>query len=88
VAPQEIAVAVLADLVQRRATGALTSDVSAGAVATSDLHEAIDPVCGMTVAVASARYRAVHEGRTFYFCAAGCQAKFEADAAAFAGAAS
>ena len=33
----------------------------------------------MTVAVASARYRAVHEGRTFYFCAAGCQAKFEAD---------
>jgi xanthine dehydrogenase accessory factor len=88
VAPQEIAVAVLADLVQRRATGAFTSGVSAGAVATSDLHEAIDPVCGMTVAVASARHRAVHEGRTLYFCSAGCQTKFEADPAAFAGAAS
>jgi xanthine dehydrogenase accessory factor len=85
VAPQEIAVAVLADLVQRRASGALTPGSATPEMATSELHEAIDPVCGMTVAVASARYRAVHDGRTLYFCSAGCQTKFEADPAAFAG---
>jgi xanthine dehydrogenase accessory factor len=85
VAPQEIAVAVLADLVQRRASGAIANGVAAAAP-TSELHEAIDPVCGMTVAVATAHHRAVHDGRTFYFCAAGCQARFEADPTAYAGA--
>jgi xanthine dehydrogenase accessory factor len=89
VAPQEIAVAVLADLVQRRASGAIATGVPAAAsVATSELHEAIDPICGMAVAVATAHHRAVHQGRTFYFCSAGCQAKFEADPVAYAGAAS
>src|SRR5690348_3683533 len=38
-----------------------------------------DPVCGMTVDPAGARYRAEHGGATFYFCSAGCQAKFTAD---------
>jgi xanthine dehydrogenase accessory factor len=79
ISPQEIAVAVLADLVQRRASGAFATGPAAPAVATSEVHEALDPVCGMTVAVATARYRAVHEGLTYYFCSAGCQAKFEAD---------
>jgi Cu+-exporting ATPase len=44
---------------------------------------AVDPVCGMTVDVATARYRAVHQGRTFYFCGAGCQKRFEANPGAF-----
>ncbi len=79
IAPQEIAVAVLADLVQRRASGAFAAGPTAPAVATSEVHEALDLVCGMTVAVATARYRAVHHGLTYYFCSAGCQAKFEAD---------
>ena len=39
--------------------------------------EAIDPVCGMTVQVAGARYTSQYQGQTFYFCAAGCQRKFE-----------
>ena len=79
IAPQEIAVAVLADLVQRRAAGAFVTGPAAPIVATSEIHEALDPVCGMTVPVATARYRAVHQGLTYYFCSAGCQAKFEAD---------
>ena len=37
-----------------------------------------DPVCGMTVAETSP-HRAVHGGRTYYFCCAGCRSKFEAD---------
>ena len=35
-----------------------------------------DPVCGMAVAVATARHRAEHAGRTYYFCCAGCRDRF------------
>ncbi len=38
-----------------------------------------DPVCGMTVDPHTAKHRADHGGRTYYFCAAGCRTKFEAD---------
>jgi YHS domain-containing protein len=44
---------------------------------------AIDPVCEMTVEVATARFKSEHEGRMYYFCAAGCQRAFEANPAAF-----
>ena len=49
------------------------------AAAPEDYIEAKDPVCGMTVARASARHVAKHAGQRFYFCAARCQEKFEAD---------
>jgi len=45
----------------------------------SEAHESLDPVCGMTVKVATTRHRATHEGRTYYFCSAGCRQGFEAD---------
>jgi Cu+-exporting ATPase len=38
-----------------------------------------DPVCGMSVDPATAGHRAEHEGETYYFCSAGCRAKFVAD---------
>ncbi|MCC6887112.1 MAG: heavy metal translocating P-type ATPase [Hyphomicrobiales bacterium] len=38
-----------------------------------------DPVCGMTVDPHTARHRHQYEGRTYYFCAAGCRAKFAAE---------
>jgi len=44
---------------------------------------AVDPVCGMEVAVGAAKETAVHEGQTFYFCASGCRSRFEADAARY-----
>jgi Cu+-exporting ATPase len=34
-----------------------------------------DPVCGMTVD-RSTEHTAVHDGRTYYFCSAGCRARF------------
>jgi len=37
-----------------------------------------DPICGMSVDTASARHRSEHAGKTFYFCSAGCKAKFDA----------
>lgn len=40
---------------------------------------AIDPVCGMTVDLATAKHRHVHDGKDFYFCAAVCKTRFAAD---------
>src|SRR3984885_10935890 len=39
---------------------------------------AVDPVCGMKVLPQKATASVEHGGRTWYFCCAGCRAKFEA----------
>jgi xanthine dehydrogenase accessory factor len=83
---QEIAVAILAELVRLRAGGELPR--ASATVVAEEHHEQLDPVCGMTVEVATARYRATHEGRTYYFCSAGCMDRFTADPVRFATAAS
>ncbi|MDO8400547.1 MAG: heavy metal translocating P-type ATPase [Bradyrhizobium sp.] len=44
-----------------------------------------DPVCGMTVDPATAKHRFDHEGKTHYFCSAGCRTKFAADPKAYLG---
>jgi xanthine dehydrogenase accessory factor len=76
VSHEEIAVAILAELVQFRAAGGLKGEAKA---APAPRQEATDPVCGMTVEVAGARHRAERGGETFYFCCAGCRATFEAN---------
>src|SRR5262245_26342656 len=40
---------------------------------------AADPVCGMKVAIATARHKAEHEGHTYYFCSERCRTRFTAD---------
>lgn len=77
---REIAVAILAELVRLRAEGAVPAG---GAGPAPVRHEAIDPVCGMTVEVATARYRTTHEGRTYLFCNARCLERFTADPARY-----
>jgi len=79
---EEIAVAILAEIVQLRAAGELIE--RADVPVAEARHEAIDPVCGMTVDVTDARYRSVHDGRTYYFCSAGCLESFQADPARYA----
>ena len=87
---QEIAVAILAELVQLRAAGALAGPgiavaEQAGAEGTpraSRPAEATDPVCGMTVAVADGRPVSYH-GADYYFCCAGCRRTFEKDPGAY-----
>ena len=69
----EIAVAVLAELVARRAAGALRAVAGVG-----ERHDAVDPVCGMTVVIETARYTFHHDGVEHFFCSAGCRAEFEA----------
>lgn len=41
--------------------------------------EAIDPICGMTVDIASAKYMSEYNGQFYYFCAAGCKTTFDAN---------
>jgi len=38
-----------------------------------------DPVCGMLVAVETAKWRSERAGKQWYFCSEGCKKKFEAD---------
>ncbi|MGO4683783.1 heavy metal translocating P-type ATPase [Hyphomicrobium sp. 2TAF46] len=45
--------------------------------------KAKDPVCGMTVDPSTAKHSAEHDGKTYYFCAAGCRTKFVADPARY-----
>ena len=44
---------------------------------------AIDPVCGMTVEIKTAKHKAVHAGHAHYFCGAGCKTKFLANPAKY-----
>jgi len=43
----------------------------------------LDPVCGMTVDPHTAEHRQAHNGRSYYFCSAGCGTKFAADPAKY-----
>jgi len=71
---EEIAVAVLAELVAWRHTGAPQATLP---------EEAVDPVCGMTVAVEGAAATAEHAGRTYYFCCPHCRGAFLDDPARY-----
>jgi len=47
--------------------------------ALSSAAPAIDPVCGMKVAPANAKHTHDYNGKTYYFCCAGCLQKFQAN---------
>lgn len=84
---EEIAVAVLAEIVQLRAVGVGRGEVSAieetaettGNASTAEPAEAIDPVCGMIVATRPAVHTAEHGGHTYHFCCGGCRERFVVD---------
>ncbi len=75
VTPPEIALSIAAEILQvrRRKAGERT----AGPGPDPEAGVAQDPVCGMTVTVATARYTSDHGGQTFYFCSAGCKDSFQ-----------
>jgi xanthine dehydrogenase accessory factor len=89
---QEIAVAILAELVQLRASGALAgSRVSTAATGSARqagsegpgpaARPAQDPVCGMTVSPEGRPVR--YEHTDYFFCCAGCRQAFEKDPGAY-----
>jgi xanthine dehydrogenase accessory factor len=82
---QEIAVAILAELVQVRASGSLGGAATAAAdgAAVPVPAEAVDPVCGMTVTADESGLPLEYEGTAYYFCRTGCRREFEADPSAF-----
>lgn len=82
---REIAVAVLAELVQLRATGALAADSVDDPAAPAQPAQVIDPVCGMTVPADPAHRPVGHDGLTYYFCCVGCRDSFVADPDAYLG---
>jgi xanthine dehydrogenase accessory factor len=86
-AHREIAVAILAELVQLRAAGALTSGRPAEPAKTGEPAQATDPVCGMTVAADRCGHPVEHDGVTYYFCCVGCRDAFEKNPGACATAA-
>ena len=92
---QEIAVAILAELVQLRASGALAGPYERRP-ATESARQAgpegdrpaarpalvTDPVCGMAVSADSSR-PVRYEGTDYYFCCTGCRQAFEQDPDAY-----
>jgi len=46
--------------------------------------EATDPVCGMTVTIANAKYTAAVSGQTYYFCCEACRTSFLANPSRYA----
>jgi xanthine dehydrogenase accessory factor len=87
--PEEIALSIMAQIVERRRRSARvaaeTQSASPPVAPPVDLpREALDPVCGMTVAIAGARHLAEVDGRKYYFCCAGCRQHFLADPARYA----
>jgi xanthine dehydrogenase accessory factor len=79
---REIAVSILAELVQLRAAGALKARTRT-LLPMIEPDEVIDLVCGMTVEPVSANRPFDYEGTTYYFCAMGCRKAFEKDPTSF-----
>jgi xanthine dehydrogenase accessory factor len=79
VTPPEIAFSIMGEILQLRrstrdADGVRTAVPSADAIPDAI---AVDPVCGMTVQIAGARYTSTHDGKTFLFCGIGCKERFD-----------
>jgi xanthine dehydrogenase accessory factor len=76
--PEEIAVSILAEIIQMRAKAAkAVIQPKSGSVLPVLNAGAKDPICGMTVDQANAKYKAEFQGKMFYFCCAGCKQTFE-----------
>jgi xanthine dehydrogenase accessory factor len=77
--PGEIALSILAQLIQERTKSRQTAPAPIAAPAAQAPATAVDPVCGMTVAAAESTLQLEHNGVTVYFCSPGCRAVFRKD---------
>ncbi len=78
ITPEEIAVSIIAEIIQLRRAR------PAPFIEATQPNEARDPICGMTVTVATARHSAQYLGERFYFCCAHCRETFEREPAKYA----
>jgi xanthine dehydrogenase accessory factor len=81
VTPEEIALSILAEMIQvrrqREEREMERSLEQKPPMEQTEQAEAIDPVCGMTVRIATARHTSTYAGKTYYFCAPGCKRSFD-----------
>ena len=83
--PGEIALSILAQLVQERATAKAHAQAGVGpAPATPQPKTATDPVCGMSVPAVESSLHLEHEGELVWFCGSGCLRAFASNASAYA----
>jgi xanthine dehydrogenase accessory factor len=74
---EEIALSILAEIIQARREHHVAPPLPASAV---------DPVCGMSVAVSGSTPHVEHDGHTVYFCGEGCRKAFQEHPARYAAA--
>jgi len=79
VTPPEIGFSIMAEILQLRRSNKAIGEARAAIPATAMRLEAtvMDPVCGMTVQAAGARYTSAYDGKTFKFCGIGCKERFD-----------
>jgi xanthine dehydrogenase accessory factor len=85
--PEEVALSILAEIVQHKHAARVSEAPAVAAspvalvtpIAPASTVTAIDPVCHMTVTIATARHVGTWDGRTWYFCNPRCKDKFLAD---------
>jgi xanthine dehydrogenase accessory factor len=79
VTPPEIAFSIMGEILQLRRSNKAADGARAAVPATAMLPDtvAMDPVCGMTVQTAGARYTSAYDGKTFLFCGIGCKERFD-----------
>lgn len=75
VTASEIAVSVLAALIQERRAAMKAAAKPTARPVRRELT-AVDPVCGMSVNIETAEHSYAHEGTMYYFCCAGCRHEF------------
>jgi xanthine dehydrogenase accessory factor len=76
--PEEIAVSILAEIIQVRRSEAKAASAKKSSQPLPVLNsEARDPICGMMVDTGKAKYKSQHDGKWVYFCCAGCKDAFD-----------
>jgi xanthine dehydrogenase accessory factor len=76
--PEEIAVSILAQIIQARSQAENTPAQAKSSVSLPVVNVGTkDPVCGMGVHAGTARHKSEYEGTEFYFCCAGCKHAFD-----------
>jgi xanthine dehydrogenase accessory factor len=75
----EVALSILAQVVQQIRVGGLTAGIPTGADPVTAPATAIDPVCGMTVTIGPDTPHAVVDGVDHWFCMPGCRERYLAD---------
>ena len=75
--PQEIAVSIIAEIIQTQKHCPPESCRHEEFGSKEVSQSPIDPVCGMAVDASESAYQSEYEGKSLYFCCAGCKQTFD-----------